>query len=635
MFGIARLNTLARYEAPAGPAGSFGLYKVLDNPNAFGTVLNDNFGNSAAISNLYAIVGAATEDDAGGTSSGKAYIYSTTTGSLLYTLNNPNPFGTSASDNFGYAVAISNSYAIVGAYQEDDAGGTSSGKAYIYSTTTGSLLYTLNNPNPFGTSASDQFGVAVGISESYAIVGAYQEDEAAGLSSGKAYIYSTTTGSLLYTLDNPNAFDTVVSDQFSIAVAISESYAIVGASQEDDAGGTSSGKAYIYSTTTGSLLYTLNNPNPFSTSASDNFGLAVAISNSYAIVGARLEDDASGGSQGKAYIYSTTTGSLLYTLDNPNAYASSTNDQFGYAIDISESYAMVTTTNEDEVNSAGVVQASSGKAYIYSTTTGSLLYTLDNPNAFGFAGNDGFGSGAGITDSYAIVAATGEQDAGGGSSGKAYIYSINPADHISINGSGVVASDTGSVSLAATITISANTQVGDIAVLFDTSTNTTDVTPSGWTSINGATTTGIRTNISYKVLTSGDPGSTITGMAGTTRKTMVVFRAVGNTAPTVSLSTPSSQATTAAPTGQTITAGGSGTQSIYFAAYGWTTTLPTRGFTQTGFTAVSASQVSTSGIYVNYTIRNTGVNSITQANASITMTDGGTNTLQSFRMDIS
>ena len=418
-------------------------------------------------------------------------------------------------------------------------------------------------------------------------------------------------------------------------MAISESYAIVGASQEDDAGGTSSGKAYIYSTTTGSLLYTLNNPNPFGTSASDQFGVAVGISESYAIVGAYQEDEAAGLSSGKAYIYSTTTGSLLYTLDNPNAYASSTNDQFGYAIDISESYAMVTTTNEDEVNSAGVVQASSGKAYIYSTTTGSLLYTLDNPNAFGFAGNDGFGSGAGITDSYAIVAATGEQDAGGGSSGKAYIYSINPADHISINGSGVVASDTGSVSLAATITISANTQVGDIAVLFDTSTNTTDVTPSGWTSINGATTTGIRTNISYKVLTSGDPGSTITGMAGTTRKTMVVFRAVGNTAPTVSLSTPSSQATTAAPTGQTITAGGSGTQSIYFAAYGWTTTLPTRGFTQTGFTAVSASQVSTSGIYVNYTIRNTGVNSITQANASITMTDGGTNTLQSFRMDIS
>ena len=634
MFGVARLNTLARYEAPAGPAGSFGLYKVLNNPNAYTTSTSDAFGYSVAISESYAIVGAYTEDDAGGTTSGKAYIYSTTTGSLLYTLDNPNAYSTSANDIFGFAVGISNSYAIVGAYDEDDAGGASSGKAYIYSTTTGSLLYTLNNPTAYGTSAGDIFGSAVAISGNYAIVGAYNEDDAGGNSSGKAYIYSTTTGSLLYTLDNPNAYSTSTSDTFGFAVAISNSYAIVSAYTEDDAGGSDSGKAYIYSTSTGSLLYTLNNPTAYGTSASDNFGYSVAISESYAIVSARSEDDAGGTGSGKAYIYSTSTGSLLYTLDNPNPYSTSAGDSFGTSVAISESYAIVGAPSEDEASAAGNVFGTSGKSYIYSTTTGSLLYTLDNANPFTTPQNDGAGFSVGITDSYAIVGAYQEDDAGGTSSGKAYLYSINPADHISNTRSGILNS---AVATAATTTIviPATAEVGDIAVLFDTSTTTTDVTPSGWTTINNATTTGIRTNISYKVLTSGEPGSTITGMAGNARKILQVYRVWGNTAPTISLSTPGSQATTATPTTQTITAGAAGAQSIYVAAYGFTTTTPTRSFTQTGFTSTNPTSISTNGIILSYTIRNTGANAITQANATITMTDGGTNTLQSFRMDIS
>ena len=51
---------------------------------------------------------------------------------LWRTLNNPNAYGTSAEDQFGYSVAISGNYAIVGAYYEGDAGGLGSGKAYIF-----------------------------------------------------------------------------------------------------------------------------------------------------------------------------------------------------------------------------------------------------------------------------------------------------------------------------------------------------------------------------------------------------------------------------------------------------------------------------------------------------------------------
>ena len=289
------------------------LLYTLDNPNAYDTSAGDRFSQSVAVSSNYAIVGAENEDDAGGTTSGKVYIFDVTTGSLVHTLDNPNPYDTSTFDNFGWSAAISGDRAIVGAYQEKDVGGSSSGKAYIFDVTTGSLLHTLDNPNPDGNSIADRFGYSVAISGDRAIVSAPYEDEAGVIESGKAYIFNVTTGALVHTLDNPNPFGTVDRDRMGLSVAISGDRAIVGASNEDDAGGTGSGKAYIFNVTTGALVHTLDNPNAYNTSADDEFGVSVAISGDRAIVGAWGEDDASGFYSGKAYIFDVTTGSLVHT----------------------------------------------------------------------------------------------------------------------------------------------------------------------------------------------------------------------------------------------------------------------------------------------------------------------------------
>jgi outer membrane protein assembly factor BamB len=393
--------------------------RTLDNPNAYDTSLNDYFGRAVSISNSYAIVGAYAEDDIGGTGSGKAYIFDNATGVLLWTLDNPNAYDTSLNDNFGRAVSISESYAIVGAMLEDDAGGLDSGKAYIYDNATGVLLWTLDNPNAYDTSAVDGFGYSIAISDSYAIVGAPYEDDAGGTGSGKAYIYNSSTGALLWTLDNPNAYGTTDGDYFGYSVSISNSYAIIGAYLEDDAGGLSSGKAYIFDNATGTLLWTLDNPNAYDTSAGDSFGYSVSISDIYAIVGAYQEDDISGLGSGIAYIYNSVTGALLHTLDNPNAYSSTTGDYFGYYVSISDSYAIVGAPYEDDAGGL-----TSGKAYIYNPATGALLSTLDNPNAYNTSDGDSFGYSIAISDNYAIVGAYLEDDAGGLSSGKAYIYKV-------------------------------------------------------------------------------------------------------------------------------------------------------------------------------------------------------------------
>ena len=395
------------------------LVHTLDNPNAFGTSEADLFGDSVEISGNYAIVGAYGEDDAGGSGSGKAYIFNVTTGALLHTLDNPNDYGTSAGDNFGISVAISGNYAIVGATYEDDFFGLSVGKAYIFDVTTGALLHTLDNPNAYDTSAGDSFGSAVAIDGNYAIVGVKAEGDSGGAQSGKAYIFNVTTGASLFTLNNPNAYGTSAVDLFGESVSISGNYAIVGAGNEDDVGVSSSGAAYIFNVTTGALVHTLINPNAYGTSHTDRFGGGVAISGNYAIVSATGEGDAGGIQSGKAYIFDVTTGALLHTLDDPNAYDTSTYDVFSSTIAISGNYAIVGARNEDDAGGSG-----SGKAYIFDVTTGALLKTFDNPNAYGTSADDQFGDGVAISDTYAIVAASYEDDAGGVSSGKVYIFQV-------------------------------------------------------------------------------------------------------------------------------------------------------------------------------------------------------------------
>ena len=103
-------------------------------------------------------------------------------------LNNPNAYGTSDNDYFGYSVSVDGNRIIVSAVYEDDASGANSGKAYIFDATTGSLLHTLHNPNAYGTSADDYFGRAVAISGNLAVIEAYLEDYL-GSGSGSVYVY--------------------------------------------------------------------------------------------------------------------------------------------------------------------------------------------------------------------------------------------------------------------------------------------------------------------------------------------------------------------------------------------------------------------------------------------------------------
>lgn len=398
--------------AATGP--DFNTVKTIDNPNPFGTTDTDLFGGPVDVSDNYALVGAIYEDESGQSNSGKAYIFNPSTGALLQTLDNPNDYSTAAGDEFGGSVAVNDSYAVVTATYEDAVEGNSRGKVYIFNPSTGGLVHTIDSPDPVNSGA---FGGGLGLSDTHLIIGTLN-------GSGKdVWIFNPSTGGLVQTITNPDPDgDGVWNGNFGDgAVDISTSYAIVGAkTQAEKVSGGKAGRAFIFNPTTGALLQTLNHPNPASFGGQDEyFGAAVAITDNYAVVGAPryVPDPNTQFYGGEVYVFNPSTGALLHTLQNPNDYGSVSADVFGASVDVSGDKIIVGAPGEKSADGSN-----SGKVYIFNASTGALENTLQNPNAYGTQANDQFGESVGISGSYAIAAARFENDAGGNLSGKAYIY---------------------------------------------------------------------------------------------------------------------------------------------------------------------------------------------------------------------
>lgn len=200
--------------------------------------------------------------------------------------------------NFGHAVSISGTRAIIGT-PGDDVNDFNSGSAYLFDTLTAQQLFKLI---PLGDVTEDQFGYSVAISGLRAIAGAPFYDS----NIGTAYIFDVTTGQQLFQL---LAIDGQSGDELGTSIAISGIRAIAGAPRDDD-NGSNAGSAYLFDATTGQQLFKLL---PNDGVADDQFGFSVAISGTRAIVGSRRDDD-NGSESGAAYVFDATTGQQLFKL---------------------------------------------------------------------------------------------------------------------------------------------------------------------------------------------------------------------------------------------------------------------------------------------------------------------------------
>ena len=321
-------------------------------------------------------------------------------------------------DWFGVSVSLSGDYAIVGALNEDAgiSNISNAGAAYIFkrdsSTNTWSQqVKILANDKQ----ANDFFGSSVALSGDYAIVGAYYEDEG-GNNAGAAYIFKRS-GATWSQQVKIQANDKQASDNFGVRVALSGDYAIVGAYFEDQ-GGADAGAAYIFKRDTGAETWSQQAKIQASDKeAGDNFGISVSIAGDYAIVGAHQEDTGGVVDAGAAYIFkrSGITWSQQAKIQASDKQAG---DHFGYSVSIAGDYAIVGAHQEDEGG------ADAGAAYIFKRsgiTWSQQVKILASDKQIG----DDFGYPVSLSGDYAIVGAH-RQDEGGANAGAAYIFKRDP-----------------------------------------------------------------------------------------------------------------------------------------------------------------------------------------------------------------
>jgi len=275
---------------------------------------NSGFGAAAAIDGEYAIVGALGESSLA-LYAGAAYIYRRTSLNGWGTEAKILAADPEADDRFANSVSISGDYAIAGAYMEDS-GGTNAGAAYIYHRTGPNAWdggYKIMAPLP---EAEAQFGYSVAISGDYAIVGARGEDTG-GSNAGAAYIFQRSGTNTWGAGTRILATDPEANDLFGSSVAIDGGRAMVGAPYESS-GALASGAAYIYqlsgSSWTGTKL-AVSDP-----AAGNCFGFSVDIAGDYAIAGTFIQSGAgkayiyhnAGSGWGAGAILTSPTATPLY-----------------------------------------------------------------------------------------------------------------------------------------------------------------------------------------------------------------------------------------------------------------------------------------------------------------------------------
>ena len=365
---------------------------------------NDNFGRAVAIWGDHAIVGANGDDDKGG-NAGAAYAirYNGQTWVKEQKILSDDA---GVNDYFGCSVAISNSYAILGAYG-NDVNGSKSGAAYIYQLAHQGWQK-IQKLSPDDSNTNDHFGYAVDIDGDYAIIGAYGDDDQ-GSMSGSAYIFKrkgdtwVQQNKLVDVLGNRN-------DYFGFSVSISGDYAIIGAYRDDDKGD-NSGAALVFKNQNDTWVkQTRLVANDGKTN--DYFGYDVAISGEYAAIGAYRNDDISS-NMGSVYIYQLEKGNWIFKKKIVPSDGSSS-DYFGFSLDLIDTRLIIGAYGDDEKGS------SSGSAYLYALNQGKWEFLKK------FIANEGkaydyFGYDVSICDKALIIGAYGN-DEKGNMAGAAYIY---------------------------------------------------------------------------------------------------------------------------------------------------------------------------------------------------------------------
>ena len=401
----------------------------------YGENIDDRFGENVEISADGTRIAIGAPYNSGGpTRSGHVQIYKSVTSNWTQRAKLTASDG-AAYGYFGGSVSIDGDTMVIGAYYSQYVG-----SAYVYTRDTP------GDPTSGWTQIAkltasdganyDYFGHSVTIDGDTIVVGAkYDDENAAILNSGSAYVYTrNTAGSLTSGWTQRaklTASDGAYNDRFGTSVSVDGDTVVIGAVYDDD-DGSASGSAYIFTrNTAGSLTagWTQRAKLTASDAADhDEFGESVSVDGDTVVIGARWNDDNGDGS-GSAYVFTRDTAGSLTSGWTQRAKLTASDgaasDNFGISVSIDSDTIAVGAWGQ-----AGASGSAYGSAYIFTRNTAGSLTSGWTQRAQ-LTASDGaqydlFGGNLSIDGDTVVVGAHADDDNGDGS-GSAYVFTRDTA----------------------------------------------------------------------------------------------------------------------------------------------------------------------------------------------------------------
>ncbi|MHC4976809.1 MAG: FG-GAP repeat protein, partial [Planctomycetota bacterium] len=370
---------------------------------------DDIFGSSVAIDGDTALVGAQLDDDAGGIDQGSAYVFVRSAGSWTEQAKLTADDG-DFEDYFGYSVALDGDTALIGAWGDDDSGGSDQGSSYVF-TRAGTMWTQQARLMDSDGGTNDFFGAGVALEGDTALIGASGDTDAGGIGQGSAHVIERLGSVWVGPELKVFASDAAAGDRFGHTLVLDGDTALIGAYFDDDAGA-NSGSAYVF-VRTGTTWLEQAKLVASDAAAGDNFGVSVALDGDTALVGAHNDDDLGGADQGSAYVF-VRTGTTWTEQAKLTASDAFTSDNFGRSVAIDNDTALVGSYFDTDGLS------NIGSAYVF-TRTGTTWTEQDKLVASDADTSDNFGISAALDGDTALIGSFNDDDAGL-SSGSAYVF---------------------------------------------------------------------------------------------------------------------------------------------------------------------------------------------------------------------
>ena len=365
---------------------------TIANPNSLGAASFDNFGHALAIGTTY-FAATSVRDSTNNDYAGTVYVFENSTGNLVYTINNPTPV---AMDYFGNSVSISGNYLAIGAHRENSNEGAvyiydlTTGNQIVRMANPNTIDTSASN-DFFGFSvAMNSTHLVVSATSEEGDGRGVGGDPAQVNNAGALYVYNIGSWTTpVYTIRNPNIFGTEDSDQFGRVLAINSNTIIAGTEYEDDASGNSAGAVYTFNLSDGSLINSLTNPNS-PNAANERFGRSVAINETNFVIGT-LAEFVSGYSLGSSsqtftfnnrdYIYNSTKSA--WEVNSPITVA-----QSGSPVSDLSELADSTSILNDPANEVLTYADLNAILAVTNPATGQLAFNLDTSDMYIFGGTN-------------------------------------------------------------------------------------------------------------------------------------------------------------------------------------------------------------------------------------------------------